>query len=127
MPKRWIVERTFAWLAWFRRRSKDYATPQHRLCFTSPTHNCRLRCVFLLLYGENQENHELRRNCQFDRQRHAVLEANQNHHQYHRKPLPSRHAQPFQSVLESEKVSRRKSDFADIVRAGLKTGNREKS
>jgi len=82
---------------------------------------------FLLLYGESQENHELRRDGQLHHQRHTVLEANQNHHQYHRKPLPSRHAQPFQSVLESEKVSRRKSDFADIVRPGLKTGNREKS
>jgi transposase len=24
LPKRWIVERTFAWLAWSRRLSKDY-------------------------------------------------------------------------------------------------------
>ena len=24
LPKRWIVERTFAWLAWPRRLSKDY-------------------------------------------------------------------------------------------------------
>ena len=24
LPKRWIIERTFAWLAWHRRLSKDY-------------------------------------------------------------------------------------------------------
>lgn len=24
LPKRWILERTFAWLNWFRRLSKDY-------------------------------------------------------------------------------------------------------
>lgn len=30
LPKRWIVERTFAWLAWSRRLSKDY-----ELCYTS--------------------------------------------------------------------------------------------
>jgi transposase len=30
LPKRWIVERTFAWLAWSRRLSKDY-----ELCHTS--------------------------------------------------------------------------------------------
>ena len=24
LPKRWIVERTFGWLNWFRRLSKDY-------------------------------------------------------------------------------------------------------
>jgi putative transposase len=24
LPKRWIVERTFAWLNWLRRLSKDY-------------------------------------------------------------------------------------------------------
>ena len=24
LPKRWIVERTFAWLGWSRRLSKDY-------------------------------------------------------------------------------------------------------
>jgi len=24
LPKRWIVERTFAWFAWSRRLSKDY-------------------------------------------------------------------------------------------------------
>ena len=30
LPKRWIVERTFAWLNWSRRLSKDY-----ELCHTS--------------------------------------------------------------------------------------------
>jgi putative transposase len=24
LPKRWVVERTFGWLNWFRCRSKDY-------------------------------------------------------------------------------------------------------
>lgn len=24
LPKRWVVERTFGWLSWFRRLSKDY-------------------------------------------------------------------------------------------------------
>ena len=24
LPKRWVVERTFAWFGWFRRLSKDY-------------------------------------------------------------------------------------------------------
>ncbi len=30
LPKRWIVERTFAWLNWSRRLSKDY-----ELCHTA--------------------------------------------------------------------------------------------
>jgi putative transposase len=29
IPKRWIVERTFAWLNWSRRLSKDYEELPH--------------------------------------------------------------------------------------------------
>lgn len=36
-PKRWIVERTFAWIGKFRRFSKDY-----ELLLTSSSHNCSL-------------------------------------------------------------------------------------
>ncbi|MHB1935627.1 MAG: IS5 family transposase [Acidobacteriaceae bacterium] len=42
LPKRWIVERIFAWLAWSRRLSKDYelAIPQQKSWSKSPLHIC---------------------------------------------------------------------------------------
>jgi transposase len=34
LPKRWVVERTFAWLGWNRRLSKDYeVNPRSAECF----------------------------------------------------------------------------------------------
>ena len=44
LPKRWIVERTFAWLNWSRRLSKDY-----ELCHTSAETMIHIAFAHLLL------------------------------------------------------------------------------
>ena len=51
LPKRWIVERTFAWLARYRRHSKDYEK-------TTASSEALTRLAMISLMTKRLENYE---------------------------------------------------------------------
>jgi transposase len=54
LPKRWIVERTFAWLNWARRLCKDYEvrhTSAETMIYTAFAHQLLRRSTYFLNRG----------------------------------------------------------------------------
>jgi hypothetical protein len=80
-----------------------------------------------LLRWENQKHQHLRGYREFGNHRYTALQAQKNEQKNHRKPLPSRAAQPLKPVGQNEELLWRHSPDIRRLSARTKARHREKS
>jgi len=80
-----------------------------------------------LISRQRKKNQKLCDHCQLRRHRRPDLQPNHDQHQHHGKPLPSRSAQPFQSVCEGKDALRRQALHGGRFGPGAKAGDSKES